>query len=75
MRRFTTFRSRSSFDVMLLGDSAVGKSSLLLRLMDNKATELTQPSATVGAEYKVKTIMLPDAYIRLKICDSSGQER
>ncbi|KAH8377893.1 hypothetical protein KR093_007739 [Drosophila rubida] len=75
MRRNTTFRSKCNFDVILLGDTAVGKSSLIARLLDSTSSELKEPTATVGTECAVKTILLPDAYIRLNICDTSGQKR
>ncbi|KAM8717499.1 hypothetical protein ACLKA7_004228 [Drosophila subpalustris] len=75
MRRLTTIKSRSKFDIIILGNTDVGKSSLIKRLIDEEAAKLSVPTATVGAEYKVKTISLPNAYIKLNICDCSGQER
>ncbi|KAH8391089.1 hypothetical protein KR215_006560 [Drosophila sulfurigaster] len=75
MGRFSTIKKVSRFDVMLLGDSEVGKTSLLSRLIDENSIELKETSSTAGAENVVKTIVLPDAYIRLNIFDTPGHER
>ncbi|XP_060644710.1 ras-related protein Rab-13-like isoform X1 [Drosophila nasuta] len=75
MGRSSTINKVSRFDVMLLGDSGVGKTSLLMRIMDEKTIELKKTSNTTGPEQMIKTIVLPDAYIRLNICDTPGPER
>ncbi|XP_062142890.1 ras-related protein Rab-5A-like [Drosophila sulfurigaster albostrigata] len=75
MGRFSTIKKVSRFDVMLLGDKEVGKTSLLSRLIDENSIELKKTSSTAGAENVVKTIVLPDAYIKLNICDTPGHER
>lgn len=60
---------------MLLGNAAVGKSSLLLRFASDMAPSPSQITPTIGAEFKVKTISLPNRVVRLKIWDTSGQKR
>ena len=59
--------------IILLGDSYVGKTSLLLKYTDDYFSEVA--IATIGAEYKEKMITLNNRNIRLQIWDTSGQER
>ena len=42
------------FKILLVGDSAVGKSSLLLRFADNIFHESFLP--TIGVDFKIRTI-------------------
>jgi len=59
--------------LLLLGDSGVGKSCLLLRFSDDSFT----PSfiTTIGIDFKIKTIALDGTRIKLQIWDTAGQER
>ena len=66
-------RIKLSFKILLLGDSAVGKTSLLSKYVDNTFQE--QHIATIGVEYKDKFIIRNDFNIRLQIWDTAGQER
>ena len=66
-------RIKLSFKILLLGDSAVGKTSLLSKYVDNTFQE--QHIATIGVEYKDKFIIKNDFNIRLQIWDTAGQER
>ncbi|KAI9593396.1 ras family-domain-containing protein [Syncephalis fuscata] len=61
------------FKFLLIGDSGVGKSCLLLRFTDDSFT----PSfiTTVGIDFKVRTIQLYGRRIKLQIWDTAGQER
>ncbi|KAI8051187.1 GTP-binding protein-like protein [Syncephalis plumigaleata] len=61
------------FKLLLIGDSGVGKSCLLLRFTDDSFT----PSfiTTVGIDFKVRTIDLHGRRIKLQIWDTAGQER
>lgn len=67
----------SKFDttikLLLIGDSGVGKSCLLLRFSDNSFT----PSfiTTIGIDFKIRTIELEGKRIKLQIWDTAGQER
>ena len=59
--------------ILILGDCAVGKTSLLLRYTDDNFTE--SHVSTIGVEYKVKTIEMNGRSVKLQIWDTSGQER
>jgi Ras-related protein Rab-18 len=64
-----------TFKILLIGDSGTGKSSLLLRFTDDTFLE-EEMSATIGVDFKVKFIQLPDnKRIKLTIWDTAGQER
>ena len=59
--------------LLIIGDSAVGKTSMLLKYVDNYFPETHM--ATIGVEYKSKTINTPKYKINLNIWDTAGQER
>ncbi|CAF0780639.1 unnamed protein product [Didymodactylos carnosus] len=60
--------------VMLLGDSGVGKTCLLVRFKDD--TFLCGSFiATVGIDFRNKTIQINDKQVKLQIYDTAGQER
>lgn len=59
--------------VVLLGDSGVGKSSLLLRFVSNEFAEDGQP--TLGAAFLSKTILVNEKAIKFQIWDTAGQEK
>ena len=61
------------FKILLLGDSDVGKSSLLLRYVDAVWNESFVP--TIGVDFKVKTIDIGDKKLKMQIWDTAGQER
>jgi len=59
--------------ILVLGESTVGKSCLLLRYVDN--TFSGDFMATVGIDFKFKTVLNKDQLIKLQIWDTAGQER
>ena len=61
------------FKILLLGDSDVGKSSLILRYVDGLWAETFVP--TIGVDFKVKTLEIGDKNIKMQIWDTAGQER
>ena len=61
-----------SIKVIILGDSYVGKSSLINRLINNKFVEL---SNTLSIEYHTYIISINGYKIRMQIWDTAGQEK
>ena len=59
--------------LLIIGDSNVGKTSMLLNYTDNYFPETHL--ATIGVEYKIKQIKLNNYNITLQIWDTAGQER
>mmetsp|Transcript_11315 Transcript_11315/g.15785 ORF Transcript_11315/g.15785 Transcript_11315/m.15785 type:complete len:206 (+) Transcript_11315:78-695(+) len=70
-------RTNASYDLLikllLIGDSGVGKSCLLLCFSDQSFT--TSFITTIGIDFKIKTIELEGKRIKLQIWDTAGQER
>ncbi|XP_035547537.1 ras-related protein RABC2a-like isoform X4 [Juglans regia] len=60
-----------SFKILLIGDSGVGKSSLLLSFISNLVQDL---SPTIGVDFKVKLLTIGGKRLKLTIWDT-GQER
>eukprot|EP01122_Echinamoeba_exundans_P012334 TRINITY_DN5120_c0_g2_i1.p2 TRINITY_DN5120_c0_g2~~TRINITY_DN5120_c0_g2_i1.p2 ORF type:complete len:219 (-),score=45.86 TRINITY_DN5120_c0_g2_i1:1411-2067(-) len=59
--------------VVLLGDSAVGKTSIMRRFVDNSYNDDFKP--TIGVDFATKQIEVDDAKVKLQIWDTAGQER
>lgn len=58
---------------IILGDTAVGKTNILLRYI-NKEHKMTHVS-TIGVDFKVKTINVDGVKVKMQIWDTAGQER
>lgn len=61
------------FKLVLLGESAVGKSSLVLRFV--KGQFLDYQESTIGAAFLTQTVCLNDTTVKFEIWDTAGQER
>jgi small GTP-binding protein len=68
-----TSESPNTFKILTLGESEVGKTSILRRFVENKF--LKNHLATIGIDYRTKIIKVYGRDIRLKIWDTAGQER
>lgn len=64
---------RNTFHVLQVGDSGVGKTSLLLRFTQGDFNEDTRN--TVGVDLKVKFMNFHGERLKLTIWDTAGQER
>ena len=58
---------------ILIGDSAVGKTSIINQYVFNSCA--TEHQATIGIDYFTKNIPNGDTTIRLQIWDTAGQEK
>ncbi|MCJ1257371.1 GTP-binding protein of the rab/ypt [Lignoscripta atroalba] len=64
----------SQFKLVLLGESAVGKSSLVLRFVKDQFDDYRE--STIGAAFLTQTIALDDnTTVKFEIWDTAGQER
>ncbi|XP_062328963.1 ras-related protein Rab-1A [Osmerus eperlanus] len=61
------------FKLLLIGDSGVGKSCLLLRFADDTYTE--SYISTIGVDFKIRTIEMEGKTVKMQIWDTAGQER
>jgi len=59
--------------LLLIGDSGVGKSSILMRFADNMFSDSFV--ATIGVDFKIKTLDIQVQSYKLQIWDTAGQER
>lgn len=67
------FNKICQFKVVLLGESAVGKSSLVLRFVKREFHEFQE--STIGAAFLTQTVQIDDTTVKFEIWDTAGQER
>jgi len=63
----------SAIKILLIGDSGVGKSSMLMRFCDDSFD--SNFVATIGIDFQIKTINIDGRKLKLQIWDTAGQER
>ncbi|OAY43160.1 ras-related protein RABA4d [Manihot esculenta] len=75
MTNYVDFNQRIDyvFKVVLIGDSAVGKSQLLARFARNEFC--VESKATIGVEFQTKTLSMDNKTVKAQIWDTAGQER
>ena len=61
------------FKYLIIGNSGVGKSCLLIRFTDDKYEE--GYVTTIGVDFKIKTLEIEGKSVKLQIWDTAGQER
>ena len=59
--------------LLLIGDSGVGKSCILLRYSDDSFT--SSYITTIGIDFKIKNLEIQSSKVKLQIWDTAGQER
>jgi small GTP-binding protein len=63
----------STFKIVVVGSSGVGKSAIVQRLVDGTFRDESQ--STVGVEFKPFLVKVDDQTVKLQIWDTAGQER
>ncbi|CAG0882258.1 unnamed protein product [Cyprideis torosa] len=63
----------TTLKILIIGETHVGKSSLLLRFTDDKFDP--EQAATIGVDFKVKVLRVDGSKVKLAIWDTAGQER
>lgn len=66
-------REEVSCKILILGESKVGKSSILNQFTEKSFTENLPP--TLGIDYKITKMNIDDTDVKLQIWDTAGQER
>uniref|UniRef100_H2ZN46 Ras-related protein Rab-7a n=1 Tax=Ciona savignyi TaxID=51511 RepID=H2ZN46_CIOSA len=66
-------RKKTLLKVIILGDSGVGKTSLMNQYVNKKFSN--QYKATIGADFLTKEVMVDDRLVTMQIWDTAGQER
>merc|ERR1712147_378899 len=66
-------RKRTLLKVIILGDSGVGKTSLMHQYVSKKFSN--QYKATIGADFLTKEVQVEDRLVTMQIWDTAGQER
>lgn len=61
------------FKILIIGDTHVGKSNLLIRFAENQFHDSFQP--TIGVDFKIKSVIYEGVPIKLQLWDTAGQER
>ena len=61
------------FKFIIVGDSSVGKSNLLLRYLNNKFEDEYQ--STIGVEFGAKNLEIDNINYRIQLWDTAGQEQ
>jgi len=61
------------FKLVVIGDSGVGKSCLLLRFADDTFTQ--SYISTIGVDFRFRTVHVDGKAVKLQIWDTAGQER
>ena len=61
------------FKMVLIGDSCVGKSCVLIRFADDNFTD--NHVTTIGVDFRFRSMEIDSHSIKLQIWDTAGQER
>ncbi|XP_062500961.1 uncharacterized protein LOC134178168 [Corticium candelabrum] len=61
------------FKLLVIGDTGVGKTCVMLRYVDNTFSK--SMLSTIGVDFKTKTIVVDRRHVKLQIWDTAGHER
>ncbi|KAM3723170.1 Ras-related protein [Dirofilaria immitis] len=68
-----TYRAKRVFKVIILGDAGVGKTCLSFRFCNGRFPAQTE--ATIGVDFRERSVAIDGELIRLQLWDTAGQER
>jgi Ras-related protein Rab-8A len=71
MDKHTESSNSYTVKLIIVGDSGVGKTNLLLRYCDGEFKTNYVP--TIGVDFKIKTVHLDGCKLKLQIWDTAGQ--
>ncbi|XKL67896.1 hypothetical protein PGB90_003387 [Kerria lacca] len=63
----------TTLKILIIGESSVGKSSLLMRFIHDRFED--DLGLTIGVDFKTKTVVIDGNSVKLAIWDTAGQER
>ncbi|CAP33591.1 Protein CBR-RAB-18 [Caenorhabditis briggsae] len=63
----------TTLKILIIGESGVGKSSLMLRFVDDVFDP--EQAATIGVDFRVTSMTIDGNRVKLAIWDTAGQER
>lgn len=66
-------RKKVLLKVIILGDSSVGKTSLMNQYVNKRFSN--QYKATIGADFLTKEVVIDDRVVTMQIWDTAGQVR
>ena len=66
-------KQKAFMKIVVIGDSGVGKTSLLQQYIEGKVSSMTKP--TIGADFLRKIMNIDDKEVTIQIWDTAGQER
>jgi len=66
-------RKKALLKVIILGDSGVGKTSLMNQYVNKKFS--ASYKATIGADFLTKEVLVDDRLVTMQLWDTAGQER
>ncbi|KAF2762738.1 ras-related protein-like protein [Pseudovirgaria hyperparasitica] len=69
----TTRNKKVLLKVIILGDSGVGKTSLMNQYVNKKFS--ASYKATIGADFLTKEVLIDDRLVTMQLWDTAGQER
>lgn len=61
------------FKILIIGDSNVGKTSVLLRYVDDAFN--SEFNTTIGVDFKISTLEVNGKVVKLQLWDTAGQDR
>ena len=74
-RLFSHLHTCCCLQIMLLGDSTVGKTCLCIRIKDGKFLAANNFIATVGVDYRSTLLTVDGQKVKIQVFDTAGQER